>query len=317
MNRIDSELIEASKENNLLEVLRLLSVGADVDANDITGRNHCRGWTPLHVACFYGHAQVVKVLREHGADIEANNCMLRTPLYYACLKGRLAVVNELLSPNDSSNGTTTSILDRRKSRGASIQAKDFDGNTPLHIASWRGHLPVVKVLLSGGANILAANNHQYLPINKAVTYRHSEVAKCLLQHSYATIRHLPLHELLEDLTWIFDHGINDVPPPLRAALDGNVLDTDDVVEIIEYLAGQNPELLSSSRDQDGSLPLHVACHRGASFAIVQSLVNRYKASVKSMTPQGDLPLLLACEMPDTSLDTIFILMRQYPDVVYG
>jgi ankyrin repeat protein len=62
--------------------------------------------------------------------------------------------------------------------------------------------------------------------------------------------------------------------------------TDDVVEILEYLVERNPELLSS-RDQDGSLPLHVACRHGASFTSVQFLVNRVKASVKSVSSQGD------------------------------
>jgi ankyrin repeat protein len=87
------------------------------------------------------------------------------------------------------------------------------------------------------------------------------------------------------------------------------------VEIIEYLVDQNPDSLAS-RDEDDSLPLHLACRRGASFAIVQSLVNLYKASVKSVTPQGDLPLFLACDIPEPSLDTIFILMKLYPDFVY-
>jgi hypothetical protein len=110
---------------------------------------------------------------------------------------------------------------------------------------------------------------------------------------------------LEDLTWIGDDDISGGVPPLRAALHRNVLGTADVVEIVKYLV-----------DQDGSLPLHVACRRGAAFAIVQSLVNKYKASVKSVTPQGDLPLFLACEMPESSLDTIFLLMKIYPDLVY-
>jgi ankyrin repeat protein len=104
-------------------------------------------------------------------------------------------------------------------------------------------------------------------------------------------------------------------PPLHDALHWNVLGTDDVVNIIEYLVDQNPALLSSP-DQDGSLPLHVACRCGASFAFVQSLVNLYKASVKSVTPQGDLPLFLACESPEPSLDTIFLLTKLFPDVVY-
>jgi ankyrin repeat protein len=87
------------------------------------------------------------------------------------------------------------------------------------------------------------------------------------------------------------------------------------VDILEYLVDRNPELISS-RDRDGSLPLHVACRRGASFAVVQSLVNLYKPSVKSVTPQGDLPLFLTCEMSETSLDTIFLWMKLYPNVVY-
>jgi ankyrin repeat protein len=121
---------------------------------------------------------------------------------------------------------------------------------------------------------------------------------------------------LKDLTWI---GIPNSTvingPPLRYALDENVLDTDDVVEIIEHLVDQNAALLSSC-DEDGSLPLHVACRRGASFTIVQSLVNHFKASVKRVTPQGDLPLFLACDIPEPSLGTIFILVKLYPDLVY-
>jgi ankyrin repeat protein len=186
----------------------------------------------------------------------------------------------------------------------------------LFWASGDGHLPIVKALVSGGADVLAANNQGHLPLHSAVTGGHSEVSKCLLQHLYATTRRLPLHELLEDLTWIPNpNSVTLDVPPLLIALHQDLLDTDDLVKIIEYIVGQNSELLSS-RDQDGSLPLHVACRRGASFTIVQSLVNRYKASVKSRTLQGDMPLFLACEMPKTSLDTIFLLVKLYPDVVY-
>ncbi len=94
------------------------------------------------------------------------------------------------------------------------------------------------------------------------------------------------------------------------ALDENVLVLYDVVEILEYLVDENPALLSS-RDQDGSLPLRVAFRRGAAFTVVQFLVNRYTASVKGVTPEGDLPLFLACERCNTSLDTIFLLVKLY------
>jgi ankyrin repeat protein len=90
---------------------------------------------------------------------------------------------------------------------------------------------------------------------------------------------------------------------------------DDVVDILVFLEGRNPELLSS-REQDGSLPLHVACRRGATFSIVPSLLNRYNASVKSVTSQEDLPLFSTCESPETSRDTIFLLMKLYSDLEY-
>jgi ankyrin repeat protein len=268
MNSIDQELIMAAFENNVPEVSRLLSIGADVNAKD--------SWhdkTPLHWAS-------------------------------ASYKGNGAAVQALLA------------------RGANIGAKDDEGDTPLHAASCNGHLPIVKALVSGGADILAVNNDGRLPIHCAVRYGNSAVSKYLLQHYFATTRLLPLHELVKDLTWIGDPNIitgrdpniiTGGDPPLCVALNQNVLDTDDVVEIIEYLVDRDPTL----HDEDGSLPLHVACRRGVSFPIVQSLVNLYKASVKSVTPQGDLPLFLACNSPEPSLDTIFMLMKLYPDLVYS
>jgi hypothetical protein len=87
------------------------------------------------------------------------------------------------------------------------------------------------------------------------------------------------------------------------------------MELLEYLVDQHPALLSSL-DQDGSLLLHVACRRGVSFPIVRSPVNHFKASVKSLTSEGELPLFLACEMPKTSLDTIFLFIKLYPDLIY-
>jgi ankyrin repeat protein len=307
---IDQEMIEAAGENDVPEVRRLLSVGADVN----TTGNDDSGETALHKASGEGHSQVVIELLAHGADIQANDDYGLTPLHDAAINGHLVVVNELLCPSDS-NGTTTTIIGKRKSRGADIDPKDRYGHTPLYFAVIRGYLPIVKALLSGGADILAVNNEGELLIHLAMRGRNAaEVTKCLLQHFYATTRRLPLLELLEDLTWVGDPDSMDAPP-LRAALAETVLDMDNVVEILEYLVGRNPELLSSL-DQDGLLPLHVACRRGAHFPIVQSLVIHNKASVKSVTPQGDFPLFLACEMAESSLDTIFLLMKLYPDLVY-
>jgi hypothetical protein len=82
---IDEELFEAVWVNNLPEVRRLLSVGAAVNAKN----NY--GWTPLHYyASMRGHVQVVKVLREPGADIAATTRLGVTP--NAAIEGHLAIL---------------------------------------------------------------------------------------------------------------------------------------------------------------------------------------------------------------------------------
>jgi ankyrin repeat protein len=275
------------------------------------------GETPLlWWAIYKGHVQIIKELLKHGAETEAMDSSSWSPLHASCWNGHLAIAIELIGFNDG-DGATTTVLGKRKSRGANTEAKDNGGDTPLHDASFHGHTVIVQALLAVGADCRVINNIGILPIHYAVMRGKSEVAKNLLQHFYATTGRLPLHELLNDLTWIGDPCGTGIigTPPLRSAINHNVLGTEDVVEVLEYLVDRNPELVYS-RNQDGSLPFHVACRRGASLAVVQFLVNRYKASVKSVTSEGDLPIFLACEMSATSLDTIFLLMKLYPDLVF-
>jgi ankyrin repeat protein len=82
MNRINGELIVAIGENDVPEVHRLLSVGADIEVKDHEGTI-----TPLQSASFSGHVEVVKELMDNGADIEAENCNGWTSLHMASMMG--------------------------------------------------------------------------------------------------------------------------------------------------------------------------------------------------------------------------------------
>jgi hypothetical protein len=110
------------------------------------------GWTPLYAACYKGHLHVFQALRENGVDTESTTIEGSMPLHFACGEGHLAVVIELLrhraviNANDGSSKGSTTIRDKRKSCGADTDTKDCDGDTPLHYASWNGHLAIVKVL---------------------------------------------------------------------------------------------------------------------------------------------------------------------------
>ncbi|MGH7593082.1 MAG: ankyrin repeat domain-containing protein [Gemmatimonadales bacterium] len=56
------------------------------------------GWTPLHLAAFFGSAGAARVLLSHGADHRriARNAMANTPLHAALAAKRLALVELLL-----------------------------------------------------------------------------------------------------------------------------------------------------------------------------------------------------------------------------
>ncbi len=44
---------------------------------------------------------------------------------------------------------------------------DIDGQTPLHVACWKGNIDLVKFLVSKGANIYAMDARGLLPVDEA------------------------------------------------------------------------------------------------------------------------------------------------------
>lgn len=51
--------------------------------------------------------------------------------------------------------------------GADLDARDIEGWTPLHAASACGNLSMINLLLSSGANIVALNHDDKMPVDVA------------------------------------------------------------------------------------------------------------------------------------------------------
>ena len=92
------------------------------------------GWTPLHLAAFFGHRETAAMLIDRGADTAArsNNEIANTPLHAAIAGGRAAVVELLVE------------------RGADVNAV-ANGLTPLDIAAGREDQEMVTYLIAHGA----------------------------------------------------------------------------------------------------------------------------------------------------------------------
>ena len=66
---------------------------------------------------------------------------------------------------------------------ALISARDTDGSTPLHCATWKGQLEVVKLLLASGAEVNALNNNEHwgtTPLHAAAHANQRAIAELLI-----------------------------------------------------------------------------------------------------------------------------------------
>ncbi|KAJ0239256.1 Ankyrin repeat family protein [Hirschfeldia incana] len=93
--------------------------------------------TPLHLAAWAGHNEVVSYLCKNKADVGAAAVDDMGAIHFASQKGHLEVVRTLLSV------------------GGSVKSVTRKGLTPLHYAAQGSHLDLVKFLVKKGANVRA------------------------------------------------------------------------------------------------------------------------------------------------------------------
>ena len=65
-------------------------------------------------------------------------------------------------------------------RRADVHAKDFRGMTPLHWAAFYGHTEVARLLIDRGADVNAKNKYGKTPLHGAAENGHTEVARLLI-----------------------------------------------------------------------------------------------------------------------------------------
>jgi ankyrin repeat protein len=154
-------LFEAAAAGEIERVERLLAESpADVNAYSPDG------WTPLHLAAFFGHAKIVELLLGHDADLTARsrNPNGNTPLHAALAANQKMAAALLVG------------------HGADLNASDAGGWRPIHLAAANNNLDSLRTLIAQGADVGAPNKDGLTAVVLAEQKNHKEAAALLKRH---------------------------------------------------------------------------------------------------------------------------------------
>ena len=150
------KLQQSAQNGNKDVVINLLSTGMlDIDCGSTWNR-----WSlsPLGLAAYSGHKDMVELLLDRGADINKESIFGTTPLHFAAERGNIEAARLLISLGAKPQLTKAAANRQEKIISGLLQAgvdpdiTDSDGQTALMRASILGHLNIVQILLQRGAN---------------------------------------------------------------------------------------------------------------------------------------------------------------------
>lgn len=132
---------------------------------DLREAHSTDGWTPLHLAAFFGWPELANALIDKGAvvDSRSTNSMKNTPLHAAAAGGVVALVDLLLK------------------RGANPNLTQQGGWTALHAAAQSGNRAMAETLLAHGANLNQRADNNQTPLDMALLKGHQDLVELLEQ----------------------------------------------------------------------------------------------------------------------------------------
>ena len=276
--------------NLLGNVSLLLEWNADIEA-----RRNSYSSRPLHIAARVGRIESVRLLLDHGCDVNSLEEHELSALMIASMDGHLDIVQLLVERGAPSNGCGelgkfgplhyaamcghTEIVDYLLRHGASIEHPGLPrGLTPLACSTKEGHLETSKLLLANGAQV----NGPHCPIDplSVTCYNgHTEVVKWLIENG-ADLTQISIFVMIGDgkeksghteiTNILIDNGVKVDATPTRETVLFECV-TWDRLDILKVLLERGADI--NAPNNIGETPLAQALRTGKT-AIAKFLVEQ-------------------------------------------
>ncbi|VDI13263.1 Hypothetical predicted protein [Mytilus galloprovincialis] len=269
-------------------VTMLLNEGADISLCDMKGQS------TVYKACAGGNSSILNILLQRNANFLKCDNDGNSALHVTCKnrgkvkkKGPSGYINFKLPCKLSSTSKFEfeefsiykadgfeCVFKILVDQNVDLNIRNNCQQTPLHIATEGGHLPLVNMIVERNVDVNVCDNKGQSPLYLACEMRHIDIVKTLLSHN-ADIhlvdnnKRSPLHAVCNGLS----------VPPTKTEIQSV---RDLVYLLIEYKGDL------SLPDNEGKIPLHFACKAGC-LAIVESLVVK-KAHFTVCDLNGRTPL---------------------------
>ncbi|XP_033740972.1 protein phosphatase 1 regulatory subunit 12A-like isoform X8 [Pecten maximus] len=178
-------LHQACIDDNLDMVEFLVEHSADVDVCDN------EGWTPLHATASCGFTEIARYLIRIGANVAAVNNDGDLP-FDICEDGEMeALLQEEMDRQGVDADAARSeeenqmLADANKwlsNKSVKEKRHPKTGATALHVASAKGYMKVISVLIQAGSDINAKDCDGWTPLHAAAHWGQEEACKVLAEH---------------------------------------------------------------------------------------------------------------------------------------
>uniref|UniRef100_A0A1X7TR60 Uncharacterized protein n=1 Tax=Amphimedon queenslandica TaxID=400682 RepID=A0A1X7TR60_AMPQE len=231
------------------------------------------GMTCLHHCCRLGHIEITQCLIEvQHCDINKTDNEGRTLVHHAAQSGNFDLVQYLITE-----------------QGLSPTAATKNGITALHYASVSLNLSLVKELIT----TYQLDPHQADSKGKLPIHYAAESGDILLLELYVKDYKCSL-SLTDNEGWNVIH---------YSSLKGHT-------HFVKHITSQYPQYISliHSTDNDGRIPLHLACNSG-NIQSVTFLINDMECDVTAKETSDETCVTFACF--SGNLDLVQLLIQQY------